>query len=80
MRAISTLVKRLSSFSKVGLYFSLVILGFARAIFSVQLTCEICYYTCKCAMYRTPSNFFIDKTVRSDAHGKDSLAFLGPKI
>ena len=37
--------------------------GFARAILSVQLTCEICYYTCKCVMYRTPSNFFIDKTV-----------------
>ena len=37
--------------------------GFARAILSVQLTCEICYYTCKCAKYRTPSNFFIDKTV-----------------
>ena len=36
--------------------------GFARAILSVQLTCEICYYTCKCAMYRTPSNLFIDKT------------------
>ena len=32
--------------------------GFARAILSVQLTCEICYYTCKCAMHRTPSNFF----------------------
>ena len=38
--------------------------GFARAILSVKLTCEICYYTCKCAMYRTPSNFFIDKTVK----------------
>ena len=37
--------------------------GFARAILSVQLMCEICYYMCKCAMYRTPSNFFIDKTV-----------------
>ena len=36
--------------------------GFARAILSVQLTCEICYYMFKCAMYRTSSNFFIDKT------------------
>ena len=35
---------------------------FARAILSVQLTCEICYYSCKCAIYCTPSNFFIDKT------------------
>ena len=25
-------------------------------------TLDTLYYRCKCAMYRTPSNFFIDKT------------------